>query len=374
MSAGAASRFAVESQNQKEEEMRNVGNPVRKLAMLLAVAAGTGMMTLAAVTATSVQAADKFTIGVPGVPPVFISALVYTAKDAGFYKKYGVDVAIKPFNSGVAAANAVISGSVDASISPTAPVARMISNGDVPLVAIQGFEKPDWFLGSMDPKKNKCEDLKGQAVGVDSPQGARWVQLQNMARSCELLPDKDIPTVNLSSNVGAAMVAGQLTFGVLHLDDIPVIERESGKKLTIVLEIEKTAPGTHYVSLVTTKKKLAADRDTLVRVVAAHIDAVRFMHDPANFEKVGGYAKPTGRGLKDATNAVKMFTEFGFWPNGSHGLDKARIEKTVKIQASVGEKTKGKSGIQPGKTPVSYDRFADLSVWNDAMALTKKTK
>ena len=53
----------------------------------------------------------------------------------------------------------------------------------------------------MDPAKSKCEDLKGQAVGVDSPQGARWTQLQNMARSSKLVPDKDIPTVNLSSNV-----------------------------------------------------------------------------------------------------------------------------------------------------------------------------
>lgn len=353
--------------------MKNNGVLMSKLARK-AFAAGIGILALAATAPTSAQAADKFTIGVPGVPPVFLSAMVYTAKGGGFYEKYGLDVTVKPFNSGVGAAKAVLSGSVDASISPTAPVSRMISNGDVPLVAVQGLQKPDWFLGSMDPTKNKCEDLKGQAVGVDSPHGARWIQLQNMARFCNLTPDKDIPTVNLSSNVGAAMVAGQLTFGVLHFDDIPVIERESGKKLTIVLEIEKTAPGTHYTSLVTNSKKLAANRDKLVRVVAAHIEAITFMNDPANFEKVGGYAKPTGRSLRDATNAVKTFTDFEYWPNGHPGLDRKRIEKTVKIQAIVGKKTKGKSGIQPGKTPMSYERFVDLSIWNDAMALVKKTK
>jgi len=341
---------------------------------LPALATGIGIMVVAVTAPVTAQAADKFTIGVPGVPPVFVSALVYTAKDAGFYEKYGLDVTVKPFNSGVGAAKAVLSGSVDASISPSAPVARMISNGNVPLVAIQGFEKPDWFLGSMDPSKTKCEDLKGQAVGVDSPRGARWTQLQNMARACGLVPDKDIPTVNLSSNVGAAMVAGQLTFGVLHLDDIPVIERESGKKLFIVLEIEKTAPGTHYTALVTNSKKLAANRDKLVRVVAAHIEAAKFMYDPANFAKVGGYAKPTGRSLQDATNAVKVFTDFGYWPNGHNGLDRKRIEKTVKIQEIVGKKSKGKSGIQPGKTPVSYERFTDVTIWNDAMALVNKSK
>jgi len=342
--------------------------------MLPAVVTGIGITALAATAPGGAQAADKFSIGVPGVPPVFVSAIVYTAKDAGFYEKYGLDVTIKPFDSGVAASKAVLSGSVDASLSPTAPAVRMVSNGNVPFVAVQGFEKPDWFVGSMDPGKSKCEDMKGQAVGVDSPQGARWVALSNMVRSCGLLPDKDVPTVNLSSNVGAAMVAGQLTFGVLHLDDIAVIERESGKKLTIVLQIEKTAPGTHYLSVLTNSKKLAANRDKLVRLVAAHIEAARFMYDPANFSKVGGYAKPTGRNLQDATNAVKVFTEFGFWPNGHSGLDRKRFEKTVQIQVMVGKKTKGKGGIKPGATPVSYERFTDLSIWNDAMALVKKSK
>lgn len=350
--------------------MKKSGIPMRKLA-LTALAAGIGMMALAT---TSAQAADKLTVGVPGVPPVFVSTLIYTAKDAGFYKKYGLDVTVKPFNSGVSAAKAVLSGSVDAAIAPTAPVARMISNADVPLVAIEGYNKPDWVLGSMDPAKSKCEDLKGQAVGVDSPQGARWVALQNMARACDLVPDKDIPTVNLSSNVGAAMVAGQLTFGVLHLDDVPVIERESGKKLTIVLQIEKTTPGVHYTSLVVNSKKLAANRDKLVRLVAAHIEAIRFMNDPANFAKVGGYAKPTGRNLEDATNAVKMFVKFDYWPLGNPGLDEKRIDKTIKIQEIVGKKTKGKSGIQPGKTPATYSRMVDLSIWKDAMALVDKSK
>jgi len=351
--------------------MKNFGISMNKLTLAV-LAAGT--LALAAAPMYARAADDKMTIGVPGVPPVFVSAMVYTAKDGGFYKKYGLDVTVKPFDSGVAAAKAVLSGSVDASISPTAPVARLISNGDVPLVLIQGYEKPDWVLGSMDPTKSKCEDVKGQAVGVDSPQGARWIALQNMIRACGLTPDKDVPTVNLSSNVGAAMVAGQLTFGALHMDDQPVIERESGKKMTVVLEIEKTAPGTHYTALTVNSKKLAANRDKLVRMVAAHIDAITFMNNPANFEKVGGYAKPTGRNLQDATNAVKAFIAFEYWPNGHAGLDQKRIEKTIQIQKMVGEKSKGKSGIQPGKQPVSYERIADVSVWNDAMALVKKTK
>jgi ABC-type nitrate/sulfonate/bicarbonate transport system substrate-binding protein len=319
-----------------------------------------------------VNAADKFSIAVPGVPPVFSTVMIYVAKEGGFYKKHGLDVTIRPFRSGVAAAKAVLSGAVDASLSPTAPVVRMVSNAGVPLVGLQGLEKPDWFLGSMDPMKNKCTDLKGQAVGVDSPRGARWIQLQNMSRSCKLFPDRQIPTVNLSSNVGAAMVAGQINFGVLHLDDIPVIERESGKKLTVVMQIEKTAPGTHYLMYVTLKKTLAAKRDILVRSVAAQIEAIDFMYNPANRAKVAAYAKATKRKIGDATSAVKVFTDFNYWPRGTNGLNKKRIARTVKIQAIVGKKTKGKSGIKPGKKPVSFDQLTDISVWADAAKIAGK--
>lgn len=318
------------------------------------------------------QAAEKLSIAVPGVPPVFSTVMIYVAKEGGFYKKHGLDVTIKPFNSGVAAAKAVVSGAVDLSLSPTAPVVRMISNAGVPLVALQGMEKPDWLLGSMDPKKTKCTDLKGKAVGVDSPRGARWIQLQNMARSCKLRPDRDIPTVNLSSNVGAAMVAGQLTYGVLHLDDLPVIERESGKKVHVMLEIEKTAPGTHYLVVVTTKKSLAARRSVMVRAIAAQIEAIKFMYDPKNNAKVAAMAKATGRSLKDAKNAVKMFTAFNYWPRGNNGLNKKRIARTIKIQVIVGKRTKGKGGINPAKTPVSFDQLTDTSVWKEASALANK--
>ncbi len=339
--------------------------------LLLQTAAVAGLVG-ATIAPQAASAADKLSIAVPGVPPVFSSVMVYTAKEGGFYEKYGLDVTVKPFNSGVAAARAVVSGAVDASLSPTAPVARMVSNAGVPLVALQGLEKPDWFIGSMDPKMNSCESLKGQAVGVDSPRGARWVQLQNMARPCKLVPDKDIPTVNLSSNVGAAMVAGQLTFGVLHLDDLPVIERESGKKLTIVSEIEKAAPGTHYLMFVSTKKNIAEKRDLLVRALAAQIEATAFMYDPTNAEKVGAYAKATGRSHSDATNAVKVFTDFQYWPNGHNGLNKARIEKTIAIQAGIGKRTKGKAGIDPEKGPVSVDALTDPSLWDEAQAMVKK--
>jgi len=341
---------------------------------LQSLAAAALLASLVAGAPVAAQAADKLSIALPGIPPVYAGVMAYVARDAGFYKKYGLDVTIKPMNSGVAAAKAVVSGAVDISLSPTTPVLNMVSNAGVPLVGFWGMEKPDWLIGSMDPSKSTCASMKGEAVGVDSPRGARWIQLANMARACKLMPDRDIKTVNLSSNVGAAMVAGRLTFGVLHMDDIAVIERESGKKVTIVSRLDKVSPGTHYLLLVATRKTLAAKRDQVVRMLAAHIDAIAYMRDPANVKEVAMMARPTGRKHNDAMNGLVAYNKFEFWPNGHSGLDTKRLAKTINVQVMVGKRTKGRSGVNPAKTAVTPDALTTDALWKEAVALAKTKK
>ncbi len=341
---------------------------------LAATALGLGILTLA-LAAGPVQAqGKKLTIALPGVPPIFGAVFAFVARDAGLYRKYGLDVTLKPMNSGVGAARAVVSGAIDVSMSPTPPVAVMVSNANVPLVMVQGMEINDWMLASMDPTKTTCMSVKGQAVGVDSPRGARWIQLANMIRPCKLRPDRHVPTVNLSTNVGAAMIAGQINFGVLHSDDIPVIERQSGKKLTIVARVEETSPGSHYAVLVTNKKVLADRRDALVRMVAAHNEAMNFLYDKSKWPAIAKMAAPTGRSIGDSIKALEIFTAMNYWPRTTAGLSKKRIARAVAIQTGVGKRTKGKGGINPKKTPASYERLTDLTIFKDAMALRKKMK
>src|SRR5437899_808816 len=90
----------------------------------------------------------------------------------------------------------------------------------------------------------KCEGLRDQAVGVDSVGGARAVALAAFLRPCGLKVDQ-VKLVSLSSNVGAAMIAGQIRIGVLHTDDVPVLEEQMGKKLAIVSTFKQVAPVSH---------------------------------------------------------------------------------------------------------------------------------
>lgn len=310
-------------------------------------------------------AEERLKIAMPGVPPVFGTVVTYVARDQGFFKKYGVDVEVRTFDSGAAAAHAVVAGDIDASLSPTPVVVRMISNGGVDLVALYGMQNPDWLLGSTDPSLSKCKEVAGQAVGVDSIGGARAAALEQLIRPCGLKLDR-VKLVPLSTNVGAAMVAGQLKLGVLHLDDVPVVEEQLRRPLTVVQSFRDVNQLSHYLSLVCTHPRLSQKRDAYVRLLAAVIDATNYTLDPRNRDRVARIAAVTGRSEKIARDALQRFARLEMWPVGQDGLARENLEAVVTVEKELG-------GIKAGKTPVTYDKLVDRTVWKDAAALVKKS-
>jgi NitT/TauT family transport system substrate-binding protein len=321
-----------------------------------------GALALAALPASAQT--RNVTFGMPGIPPVFVSTQAYVAQQEKFFEKYGVNVTLRPFDSGAAAARALASGDIDMSLSPSPLIVNMLSNNpSVDIVAIYGHEKPDWLIGSLDPTKTKCEQMKGLPVGVDSLGGARSIALAQMLRSCNLKAE-DMQQVPLSTNVHTAMISGQLHIGVLHIDDVPIIERESKKKIIPVVDINDVQKVNHYMAVSTTQKRLAENRDTYVRVLAALIEAERFMRDPKNADKVAQAAAITGRSKDEAKWAIETYLKMDFWPKDNAGLDQKNIDEIIAAQKRVG-------GIRADATPVAYGRFANTSIYADALKLVK---
>ena len=329
---------------------------------ILALALGAALLTNGA------HAADKpFVAGQPGIPPVFVAVQFYVARDVGFFKKYGVDVDIRQFDTGVADARAAAAGETDLTNAPTPVIINLVSNGHVPLIGIYGLEHPDWVLATTDPTVKSCKDLPGHPVAVDTPGGARSVVLRQLTAGCGYDFDT-LQQVPVGANTAAAMIAGQVAIGVLHLDDVATIQQKSPRKLVIIRAIDQARPISHYNLVAARADKLKADRDRYVRVVAALIDAARYMYDPKNWDRVAQIATVTGHTKAEAKAALKQFLAIEFWPKpGSDGLDRKRIEAEIAIQAKVG-------GIKPGNTPVTYDQLVDRTIWRDAAALVAKTK
>lgn len=303
----------------------------------------------------------KVVFGVPGIPPIFASVLPHVAAEQGLFKKYGVDVEVRDFETGIAATRAVTAGQIDLAIAPTPVLVSMVSNVKVNLVGIYGLPNPDWLIGSTDAAKTKCTDLKGEPVGVDAVGGARSEALKEMLASCSMTPD-DVKQVALGSNTAPAMVAGQLTFGVLHLDDVPVIEGQLKRKVTAITTLKQVSPVSHYLTMVARADKVQEKRDAYVRTLAALIEAGRIMRDPKSLDTIAKIAAVTGHSEDENKVSIASYNELEQWPNGTDGLQRDKIEAVIATQVKLG-------GIKAGNAPVTYDQFVDESLWKDAAKL-----
>jgi len=333
---------------------------LRRTVVLLA---GSALLAASLLSAAPASAqGKKVVLAVPGIPPIYSVIIAYVAEKQGFFKKYGADVEIKPFDNGTAAARAVVSGDIDLAYSPTPPVIIQISNADVPLVAVYGMPNPDWVLGTTDSGKT-CKDVVGQEVGVDSIGGARSVALRSMLTGCPGVKIDDVKQVALGSSSGPAILAGRLQYAVLHLDDLAEIQTQ-GKKLNILLAMKNTNPTSHYLMLVARKDNLAKNRDAIVRAVAGLTDAARFMQDPKNADAVAEAASVTGHEKAVNKAALAEFLAIDFWAVKDDGLPRDKLEATAKLMKKIG-------AIKPDNEPVTFENLVDASVWKDANAMVK---
>lgn len=297
---------------------------------------------------------------IAGPPPIFASVVGYVAHEQGLFKKYGVDVELKSPESGTAAARALVSGDIDVAMAPSALTINQISNADADVVALWGMPHPSHLLATTDHNAG-CADAKGQPVGIDVIGGARANSLRLILASCKVKLE-DVQQISLPSTATMqAMIADRLKFGILHFDEIPVVEQQ-GKPVKIVARLVDVNPNSHFLVLTARKGDLAKNRDAYVRFVAAIIDSARFIRDPKNEERVAEIATVTTRTKDQAKGALKFLNPLGYWPADDDGLDEKKLNAVIQTMVKVGN-------IRPGKTPVSYDRLVDRSVWKDAAKL-----
>lgn len=326
-------------------------------AIIAAIIAANGVLLASA-------AADdkKVVLAAPGIPPIFASVILYVADKEGFFKKHGVNAEVRPFETGSVAARAVITGDIEMSISPSALIINQISNANANVVAIYGVTSSDMVLGTTDPAMKSCQQIAGQPVGIDAVGGARSIALRTMlTRGCPGVTIDNVKQVPVSSNVAPAMIAGSLTFGVLHLDDVATVEAQ-GKKVNVLLTEHTANPSGHYLLFVVRADKLKENRDLYVRIEAALIEAARLIRDPVNADRVAEAATITGHSKEIAKATIKPLLDIDYWVADNDGLDHERLQALITLMKKTG-------GITADKEPVSYERLVDRTIWRDAAVL-----
>ena len=208
-----------------------------------------------------------------------------------------------------------------------------------------------------------CKDTVGKPVGIDVIGGARANSLRLILRSCGVQLEQVQQIALVSTATMQAMVADQLKFGILHFDEIPVIEQQ-GKPVKIIAKLVDVDPNSHFLVVTARRSDVAKNRDAYVRFMAGLIETARFMNDPANADRVAEIATVTTRTKEQAKNALAFLNPIGYWPAKDDGLDQKKLEAVVETMVRVGN-------IRPGKAPVAYDRLVDRSIWRDAAAMVK---
>lgn len=156
--------------------------------LLLAVIALVGV----AVTPSWTVAADKINI-FSGVSPAFSPPFVSHVK--GFFKDEGLDVDVKTFQAGAAAAEAFRSGGAQFLVTCDQPMIMMASSGDA--VIVTQFSASNEMVYVMGPKDaTSPADLKGQKIGVFRKSGSEFM-LEKYMESGGLSVD-DVEMVHLA--------------------------------------------------------------------------------------------------------------------------------------------------------------------------------
>jgi len=302
---------------------------------------------------------EAISIGSIGIPPIYAMLLPLVAEGEGFYDKYNVDVTVRPMETGVDAARAVQSGDLDAAFSPTGPVMNFAATG-IDVKALYGFDNIDWLIISSDKSLGACEDLAGQTVGVDSIGGARSNVLNQILRSCDLTLD-DVDQVPFPGAASLqALIAGQIETAVVHIDDIYVAE-EQGADVVEVIWLIDVNPNAHYLLFWSRSDVIDAKRESLVRMLAAHIEAVRFIIDPANQARVVELGRPIGHSDEVLLKSLIDFIELEFWPVDRDGLGETKMQAQLNIQVR-------NEDIPEERAPKLED-IIDASLYADALAL-----
>jgi ABC-type nitrate/sulfonate/bicarbonate transport system substrate-binding protein len=196
-------------------------------------------------------------------------------------------------------------------------------------------------------------------IGVDSVGGARYDALVLMLSKCNFTIN-DVKTVDLPASTGmGALVAGQLTLNVDHLDEARQVQALTGKPLTAVLKLRDVDPYQHFELLVTTRDKLAADRALFVKVLEGDIAAANWLEDPQNLGAVAQIALITGDSPSVASDALASYARAKWWSTA--GLTVQRITRTIGLGLRLGI-------IPPAGNGLTWKTVVDPSLWKEASA------
>jgi NitT/TauT family transport system substrate-binding protein len=218
----------------------------------------------------------KVQVGVPAISMGNI--IIYFAKDAKIYEKYGLDVdAVAVAGSGIAS-KALISGSV--LISPIATptvMTAVLAGSDMVILAHTMPGVIQSLVVRPDIKRD--EDLKGKTVGVTTFGSLTDFLVKYLARQKGLVPDKDFALLQIGTDSDRflALQQGKIQGATLSHPNYIFAQRA---RFHVLWDFFKEVDYP-WSEIATTRTQIKQDRDLVMRYMRAHLEGIaRFKQEP----------------------------------------------------------------------------------------------
>ena len=201
------------------------------------------------------------------------SSIFWMAKEAGIYKKHGLDLEMIYINGSVRGIQSMIAGDLAYSGAVgTAVINARLAGGDIAIIQSQMNTLPYFVIGKPDIKSP--EGLRGRSAAVHIPGTSADFALR-LALMKVGVPYKDIKAVTVGGGPArfAAVTTGQLDFTV-----VTDAERIQGEKqgLRVIIDMAKLKVPFQFNCSVTTRKRIREHPDEVRRMVAAMVESIHF--------------------------------------------------------------------------------------------------
>ena len=231
------------------------------------------------------------------------NAVWYTAQEVGLFKKNGLDSELIFIPSTTTAVSSIIAGDIPIGNASGGGVASAVVGGaNLVMVACMLNTLPYELVVQESIKT--AEDLRGKNIGISRIGSASDVAARALIRGLGLEPEKQVlimqvggPAERAASFRAGRIVGFPSTPGIIHLTQgMPF------KILISTADFPKRFDFP-YICATTTKSYLSRQRDTVRKVLMAHIEAVQFFktRKEETIQILRKYSRVEDRGVLEHT-------------------------------------------------------------------------
>jgi NitT/TauT family transport system substrate-binding protein len=278
--------------------MKRLSRLGTKLVLLLLC----GVFLCATRSAGAAEPLQKVRLAYASITSAF--AIPWIAKDAGIFRRHGLDVEIVYIASGPRTIQALVAGGVDiAAVGGGSGVDAKLAGADTVFVAVCVNRVLLYMVAA--PEIQRVEDLRGKAIG-----GTRIGTLTDFfaryyLRQVGLVPDRDVivrGTGGLPETV-AALKAGQIQAGTFGF---PAVLQARAAGFHVLVDYATQGLRYPLSGIVTTQSMIRARENVVRSFLEAIIEGThRFKTDPAfAIEVMGRYTRINDRKILEESQRV----------------------------------------------------------------------